>query len=95
MNTVLDIVNGLLLLSLVMTVYRLVRGPTLADRAVAGDQVALHVVALIGLYSITSEQPALVDLVIVAAIMGFLGMAVIGIYIERSIQGKTRIEPGD
>lgn len=95
MNVILDVVSSLLLLSLVITIYRLVRGPTLADRGVAADQVALHVVALTVVYSVSSQQPELIDLVIVTAIVGFLSMAVIGIYIERGVHGKARIEPGD
>jgi multicomponent Na+:H+ antiporter subunit F len=92
MTVVLNLVNLILLLSLALTIYRLVRGPTLADRAVASDQIAINVTALIAVYSISSDQPTLIDLVIVTAIVGFLSMAVIGIYIERAVHGKTRLQ---
>lgn len=95
MKIVFDVVTIALLISLVLVVYRLVRGPTLPDRAVASDQIAIHVVALIAVYSMSSQQPILIDLVIVTAIVGFLSVAVIGIYIERAARGKTRPEHGD
>lgn len=95
MKVVFDVVTIALLISLVLVVYRLVRGPTLPDRAVASDQIAIHVVALIAVYSMSSQQPILIDLVIVTAIVGFLSVAVIGIYIERAARGKTRPEHGD
>jgi multicomponent Na+:H+ antiporter subunit F len=92
MTVVLNLVTFILLLSLALTIYRLVLGPTLADRAVASDQIAINVTALIAVYSISSDQPTLIDLVIVTAIVGFLSMAVIGIYIERAVHGKTRLQ---
>jgi multisubunit Na+/H+ antiporter MnhF subunit len=92
MSIVFDIIVIMLLISLVLVIYRLVRGPTLPDRAVAGDQVAIHVVSLIAVYSMSSQQPILIDLVIVVAIVGFLSMAVIGIYIDRAARGKAQSE---
>ncbi len=95
MNTILFSVELLLLLSLVLVTIRLLRGPTLADRAVASDQLALRVVALIAVHSMVTDQPFLIDLVIVTAIVGFLSMAVIGIYIERMARRKRGAEIGD
>lgn len=84
-----------LLLSLALVTFRLVRGPTIPDRAVASDQVAIHVVALIVVYSIRVQQSGLLDLVIITAIVGFMTVTVIGIYMERAVHGKARTEPGD
>jgi multisubunit Na+/H+ antiporter MnhF subunit len=89
-SIVFDLVTVLLLISLILVIYRLVRGPTLPDRAVASDQIAIHVVGLIAVYSLSSQQSTLIDLVIVAAVVGFLSMAVIGIYIDRAARGKAQ-----
>ncbi len=95
MTTILMLVQWVLLLSLVLVTVRLLRGPSLADRAVASDQLALRVVALIVVHSMESDQPFLIDLVIVTAIVGFLSLAVIGIYIERIVRSKKQDELGD
>ncbi len=95
MTTVFYIVIAGLLISLVLVTYRLLRGPTIPDRALAGDMMAIIVVALIGVYSMMSDQPILLDLIIVTAIVGFISLAVVGVYIERAVAGKARIEPGD
>ena len=95
MNTMLFLVELLLLFSLVLVSIRLLRGPTLADRAVASDKLALRVGALIAVHSMVSDQSFLIDLVIVTAIVGFLSMAVIGIYIERIVRRKRGEEIGD
>jgi multisubunit Na+/H+ antiporter MnhF subunit len=94
-SIVFDIAFVALLASLAMICFRLIRGPTLPDRAVAGDQLAIHIVALIAVYSMASDQPLLIDLVIVTAIVGFLSIAVIGIYVERAARGNIRSKSRD
>lgn len=90
MNAVFEIVTWGLLLSLTFVTIRLVRGPSMSDRAIAADQTAIHGVALIAVFSAVSNQPILLDILIVTAIVGFMTIAVIGIFIERSGRGKTR-----
>lgn len=94
MNTLTTIIFLVLLGSLTLVIVRLLRGPSIADRAVAGDQVSIHVVALIGVYAIRSGQANLIDLVIVTAIVGFITTTVIGVYIERATRGKVMVERG-
>jgi multicomponent Na+:H+ antiporter subunit F len=91
MKPVFDVVTLVLLVSLAMVTFRLVRGPTLPDRAVASDLLSIHIVALIGVYSLASDQVILIDLFIVIAIVGFMGTAVVGVFIERAIRGKIQI----
>jgi multicomponent Na+:H+ antiporter subunit F len=93
MNVVFDIVMWILLFSLCLVAIRLIRGPSMSDRAVAADQAAIHGVALIAVFSAVSQQPILLDILIVTAIVGFLTIAVIGIFIERSARGKTGRNP--
>jgi multicomponent Na+:H+ antiporter subunit F len=95
MNLIWTLAEILLLVSLTLVALRLIRGPSLADRAVASDQIALRVVGLVAVYSMKSNQPFLIDLSIVTALVGFLTLAVIAIYIERGLRGKTRMERGD
>lgn len=90
MNTVFDIATWILLLSLCLVVIRLIRGPSMADRAVAADQAAIHGVAIIAIFSATSNSPVLLDILVVTAIVGYMTIGVIGIFIERSVRGKTR-----
>lgn len=92
MTEFLNLINAGLLFSLALVIYRLLRGPTLADRAVASEQIAIRVVALIVIASINFEQPVLLDLIMVTAVVGFLSAAVIGIFLERDAKGKTRAQ---
>lgn len=94
----MDFLNAIvigLLIGLALVIYRLLRGPTLVDRAIASEQVAIRVVALVAVYSLISEQVILLDLVIITAIVGFLSAAIIGIFVERAARGKVRAELRD
>jgi multisubunit Na+/H+ antiporter MnhF subunit len=90
MKPVFDLVTIALLFSLALVTFRLLRGPSLPDRAIASDLVSIHVVALIGIHSVSTGQPILIDLVIVTAIVGFMTTAVVGVYVERAVRGKVR-----
>ena len=64
---------------------RLGKGPTLADRAVAGDSVdALTCVALL-LFSFYTGRGIFLDIALVTAIAGFISMMVIGRYLDRRL----------
>jgi multicomponent Na+:H+ antiporter subunit F len=95
MQVMLSVVMFLLFVSLIMVIVRLLRGPSVPDRAVALDQVAIHVTGMIAVYSVMTGQPILTDLIIVTAIVGFISVAVLGVYIERTIRGKARVRAND
>jgi multicomponent Na+:H+ antiporter subunit F len=90
MTVVFDIATWILLVSLSLVIIRIIRGPSLADRAIAADQAAIHGVAIIAIYSAELDSPILLDILIVTAIVGYMTIGVIGIFIERSARGKTR-----
>lgn len=62
---------------------RLLRGPTLADRVVALDLLALLVVGVICAYDIATEQVVLLDVATVLALVAFLGTVAFAQYLER------------
>jgi multisubunit Na+/H+ antiporter MnhF subunit len=73
---------GIVAVSLVMAVARLLMGPSIPDRTMALDMILMHVVALIALYGITIERDVLVDAIMVTSVLGFLGTVAIARYIE-------------
>ncbi|MBI3997531.1 MAG: pH regulation protein F [Armatimonadetes bacterium] len=78
-NVVLAMLTSTLLLALV----RLVRGPSLPDRVVALDLIALTVVGFVAVYEIRTAQPVLLDAAIVLALIGFLSTVAFARYLER------------
>lgn len=69
-------------ISMGATVWRLVRGPSIPDRATAFDMIMIHLVGLIAIFVVTSGQLVLLDAVIVVAVLGFLGTVALARFIE-------------
>lgn len=71
-----------LVLGLVMAFWRLVIGPSLADRVVAFDLITSLAVGIIAFFAIVTDEAVLLDVVAVVALTSFLGTIAIAYYIE-------------
>jgi multicomponent Na+:H+ antiporter subunit F len=74
----------LLGIALVLTVVRVVRGPSLPDRIVAMDLIGVLVVGIIVVLAAWTGVQATLDAAIVVALIGFLGTVAYATYVERS-----------
>jgi len=82
---------GLIVLTIgmMLSVYRIVRGPERADRIVALDLLSILVTAVIVLYAVYSGQTAFMDVAIAYALVAFLGTVAFARFLERT-PSKTR-----
>ena len=63
-------------------IYRIVKGPSLVDRAVAADSIdILSDMALI-LFALYSGREIYLDIALVTAVLGFIGSVLISRYLE-------------
>ena len=72
----------LLALSVLATVIRVVRGPSVADRMVALDTLLFIGVAGIGVFIARTGQTTFIPLLIVAVLTAFVSTVVVARYIE-------------
>lgn len=82
-SVVLTIAAVGLSIGMALAFFRLVAGPSIADRVVAIDLMGTLCVALIALWSIASGEPAILSVAIVMALILFLGTAAFALYLER------------
>lgn len=78
--------NGVMIMlvaALLIAFYRLVRGPSLPDRVVALDLIAIVVVGILSLYAITTHHPVFLDAGIVLSMVAFLGTVAFARYLEK------------
>jgi multisubunit Na+/H+ antiporter MnhF subunit len=76
---------GVIGVGIVLCTVRVVRGPSLFDRVLAFDCIALNVVGAILLVSILLDTAAFMDVVLVIALLGFLGTISLAAYLEGSL----------
>ena len=79
----IDVIFGLLIVSMFLAFIRLVRGPSLPDRVVALDLIAVTAVGLIGVYAVSTDQPIYIDEAMVLALIAFLGTSAFAHFIEK------------
>jgi len=78
------LVLPMLVAAAALTTVRLLRGPSLPDRAVALDLLAVIVIAILAAFAVAVEQPVYVDLILAVGLIAFLGTVAFASYVERT-----------
>jgi multicomponent Na+:H+ antiporter subunit F len=77
---------ALMALAMLLALVRLLRGPSLADRVLAFDLMIICAVALSSVYAMASNQPVLLDLAVVLALISFIATVAFALYLERQVR---------
>lgn len=62
---------------------RLMRGPSLPDRVIAMELMVMAAIGIIAVYAVYTQQPVLVDVAMIMALIGFLSTVAFATYVER------------
>ncbi len=81
--TVLPFAIGAFALALLLNLYRLLRGPALADRILALDTMYINSMALLILVGIHFGTALFFEAALVIALMGFVGTVALAKYVVR------------
>jgi len=84
----LEVLLVMLTVSFVLGSVRLIIGPDVPNRALAFDLIALHAVGMVALLAIRHATPMLLDIGMVAAVLGFLGTVLVARYLEQARDGE-------
>ncbi len=83
MRTVTTIAFAGVALSGLLCLVRLVRGPSLADRIVALDALLIVIVSGIAVGAARTGEGTYLDVLVVAALLGFVGTVNVARFVER------------
>ncbi len=81
--TLLDLALAVTASAFALSLLRVVLGPSVSDRAVAGDVGFYAVVAAIALLAVRTGQTAFIDVVLIATLLGFLATVALSVLIGR------------
>ncbi|HSO57705.1 MAG TPA: Na(+)/H(+) antiporter subunit F1 [Paenisporosarcina sp.] len=70
-------------LSMAAFIYRLIIGPSVPDRVVALDSLGVALIAMIGLISILSDTSFFLDIILLLAILAFIGTVAFSKFLEK------------
>jgi multicomponent Na+:H+ antiporter subunit F len=83
LTVVASVSLGFLLFGIGLCFLRLRRGPTLADRVLALDLMTTLLMGALGAYVVFSRQEVFFDVVMVLALIAFLGTVIYARHIDR------------
>lgn len=78
-----DILAAVLCVALALAGWRLVRGPSLADRFIAFDMLTALAIAFAGLTAVATGRGVFLDLALGLALINFAGTAAFALFLER------------
>jgi multicomponent Na+:H+ antiporter subunit F len=79
-----QIAMGVLLVSMMLVLWRLIKGPTAADRVIAMDLLSVLVVTFLVALSIHTQETSYLDVAIAYACIAFLGTIALARFISRT-----------
>jgi multicomponent Na+:H+ antiporter subunit F len=80
---------AVLLVSILLALARLVKGPAAADRIVALDLISILIVAFLAAYSIYAGETSFLDVAIGYALIAFLGTVALARFLMRSAMKRS------
>ncbi|MEJ5255794.1 MAG: monovalent cation/H+ antiporter complex subunit F [Acidimicrobiales bacterium] len=83
MSVAANVSLGLLGLSALIALVRVLRGPTLADRIVATDLIITILVLGLAVEAARSGSSELLSVMVLVAVVGFIGTTTVARFIER------------
>lgn len=73
------------LAGMLLTLWRLMRGPTAADRVVALDSMTIISISLIAAIASLTQRIIYMDVALIYALISFIGVVAVARYLERGI----------
>lgn len=87
--------GGVIIATFLITLVRLTLGPTLLDRAVASDVIAVGAIGLTALVAVATKRNDVMVLTIIFTLIGFLYAVTIGRFSERIDREKRILTPAE
>ena len=79
----LVIFSALFALFALINLYRLIKGPTAADRMVAGDSADILISCAMILYALYTGRGIFLDVAIISALLGIINTMLVGRYLDK------------
>jgi len=85
LNTIITISLLAITISMLGMIYRVIKGPSVADRVVALDALGISLVGLVALVSILLHTSAFLEVILLIGILAFIGTVAFSKYLEKGV----------
>ncbi|MGF9788047.1 Na(+)/H(+) antiporter subunit F1 [Bacillus velezensis] len=80
---ILQLSLGIMAVSTLLYVIRVIKGPTIPDRVVALDGIGINLIAMTALVSILLNTSAFLDIILLLGILSFIGTISFAKFLEK------------
>lgn len=84
-DVMLYIATALFGISIFITLYRILFGPSLPDRVYGLDMVGINIISVIAVISVVMDTTAYLDVILILGILAFIGTIAFSKFIERGV----------
>ncbi|MFC5542963.1 MAG: Na(+)/H(+) antiporter subunit F1 [Bacilli bacterium] len=84
-ETMLLIALALFMIAIALHVIRIIKGPTMPDRAIALDTIGVNLISSMAIVSILFETTAFLEAILILGILAFIGTIAFSKFIERGV----------
>ena len=89
-NNILALSIAILFVGLFFSLYRMVKGPTVMDRLLSFDGMALTVVSIMAILSVVWKSAQYMDIILVFSAFGFFGTVVFSFYLHKTYPANKK-----
>lgn len=83
MEIILNFALFLIVLSILTTIFRLVRGPSIPDRIQALDVLGINIISATAIFSVLIRSSAFFEVILLIGILSFVSTIALARFIER------------
>ncbi|UQZ36502.1 Na(+)/H(+) antiporter subunit F [Paenibacillus sp. PK3_47] len=84
-NFILMLSISIMVISIGICAWRLVKGPSLPDRVAALDTIGINLLAMVAVLSILFRTQTFIEYILLIGILSFIGTVAMARYIERGV----------
>jgi multicomponent Na+:H+ antiporter subunit F len=82
-NTLLFLALVLLSLSILASLYRVFKGPSMPDRVIALDSIGINIIGIVAILSVILNTLAFLEIILLIGILAFIGTIAFSKFLER------------
>ncbi|MGE9214976.1 Na(+)/H(+) antiporter subunit F1 [Exiguobacterium aurantiacum] len=83
LNIIIYVALAILVLAMLGMLYRVVKGPTTADRVIALDSIGIGLISVVSLLSILLDTTMFFEVILLLGILAFIGTVAFSKFLEK------------
>jgi multicomponent Na+:H+ antiporter subunit F len=84
-NTLLILALTLLSISILASLYRVFKGPSMPDRVIAMDSIGINIIGVVAILSVILNTLAFLEIILLIGILAFIGTIAFSKFLERGV----------